>query len=184
MSITIFRPSACSCRIASTVVALIGSATPSRPAGCAVDGHEHHRLAVGAQRLGALGKASVDVQLLQQGEIAERHGVAVHGARHALAADSLEVGRFQQVHASRRGPRHDRRRQRDARCRARGSRPGAARWPHPGRAEGRPPPVSVCPRSACPVLSTTSVSTLRSTSIASAFLNSTPTLAPFAGRRP
>ena len=37
-----------------------------------------------------------------------------------------------------------------------------------------PTPVSACPRVSVPVLSTTSVSTLRSTSMASAFLKSTP----------
>ena len=42
-----------SARIASGVVGLIGSATPSRPSNLAVDDDEHDRLAVGAQRLGA-----------------------------------------------------------------------------------------------------------------------------------
>ena len=38
------------------VLSLIGSATPTRPAGSTVDRHEHHGLALATQRLGAFGE--------------------------------------------------------------------------------------------------------------------------------
>ena len=81
-------------------------------------------------------------------------------------------------HAALDGALHDRRGQRDARCRARASRPAAAARSPADRRRRRPTTSFGFPSVSVPVLSTTSVSTLRSTSIASAFLNRTPTVAP------
>ena len=67
----------------------------------------------------------------------------------------------------------------DARCRARGWRRAQHVSSSVNRGRLRPSRDAAFPSVSVPVLSTTSVSTLRSTSIASAFRNRTPIVAPF-----
>ena len=180
VSITMRSPSACSSRIASAVVSLIGSATPSRPADLAVDDHEHHRLAVARAAARRDRRAR---RHRRRARRAARDCRARRGGRrraaHALAGDRLRTRSPPATVDAARSPRRRRsRRPADARWRARGSRRAAA-----APVSSKSPAVTTetscgLPSVSVPVLSTTSVSTLRSTSIASAFRNSTPAVAP------
>ena len=115
---------------ASGVVALIGSATPSRPAGAAVDGDEHDRLPVARaapRRASASAPTSTPSSLEQRG-VAERDargrrrapttplpGARLRSRRRAASATPRSCA------PPRRSPPRA-----DARCRARGSRRAAA----------------------------------------------------------
>ena len=148
---------------ASGVEALIGSATPSRPGGCAVDGDEHHRLAVAraAPRPRAARAPGSTPSVVQQRAIAERDRAAVDRARRRpCPVTRLEIRRRRRARSSAaRAPRDDRGGQRvlAAALEARGQPQqlglvDAAAGDRPSTSRGLPS-VSV------PVLSTTSVST-------------------------
>ena len=180
VSMTTRMPVARSARSASGVEALIGSATPSRPGRLAVHRDEHHGLPLAPQRLGLRRRdrpgSTPSVSRSSAFPSATRR--PSDPARHALPRDRLEVRRLARARARARARRRRWRRRADARSPARGSPPGAAaRASSCGRrattaASRGLPSVSV------PVLSTTSVSTFSSISSASAFLMSTPAVAP------
>ncbi len=94
------------------MVSLIGSATPTRPADLAVHRHEHHRLPLGAQLLGAIRQISRgNAQLLEQFPVAEGDPFAVHLARHALTRYRGEILRLDEGDAPLLRSFDDRRRQ-------------------------------------------------------------------------
>ena len=134
----------------------------------------------GAPRPALARSLGVDAELVQEPRIAERHRPAVRPCRVTpLPVMELKV-RGQPTSSSPAPARRRRwRRPADARCRARGS---AARRKQPGLVElpvGRSTDTSRgLPSVSVPVLSTTSVSTFSRTSSASAFLMSTPAVAP------
>ena len=59
-----------------------------------IDGNEHRRLAIRAERVGPrLGFAGLEPEIPHHRRIAERHVASVDGAAHALAGDRFEIGR-------------------------------------------------------------------------------------------
>ena len=177
------KPSACSASIASAVVGLIGSATPTSAGERAVDREQvHDRLALATQ---ARRRAPRRIRPTcrrrsHHGRVAEHDAAAVDRRLECPcpAPPRKSSTRRQRRAAARVRPRRSPRRA-DARSTARAPPRAAARrlrrsrrtHDHRRRASARPS-VSV------PVLSTTSVSTRSRRSSASAFLTSTPAVAP------
>ena len=94
----------------------------------AVDGEEHHRLAVFAHRLGAGGeRRGIDAGALHQPLIAEQHLFAVDAAFDALAGDRGEALGLDQLEPALLCAKQDRLRRADARCRLRSRRRISAR---------------------------------------------------------
>ena len=161
---------------------LIGSATPSSPASRAVDGDEHHRLALAraALRRAARARRDVDAELREERAVADARRAARRPAPTTpwpvIDSKPLRSRDGEAALPPRRGtiaaasgcslPRSSARGERGA-ARSRRSPRAATMLASSGR-----PSVSV------PVLSTTSVSTWRSASIASASRKSTPAPRP------
>ena len=152
---------------ACVVLDRIGDAEHARRA-VAVDGDEHHRLALGAQAVGALATAASrrDASRPSSSASCRRHALAVDRAAHALAGDGLEVA-YRRERAT---PRASRARddRRASGCSLPRSRLGGQRSsvvPRRTPASARTVTSRGLPSVSVPVLSTTSVSTLRSTSM-------------------
>ena len=95
------RPVSCRARIASTVVALTGSADRNESGGRSIDGDEHRRLAFGAHGVGLPSEAvDADAKVSHHGSIAERHLPALHGTTDALASDRLELSVCRTYHGT------------------------------------------------------------------------------------
>ena len=167
-------------------VALIGSATPSRPATAPSTATNITVCALAAQRLGALARARRRRRRAPPAARGCPSATSWPSTRPATplpVSESKSLGRARAPAPRSRGAGDDRRGQRMlAAALEAGREPQQlGRRPKPSaRLDARR--ASACPRSSVPVLSTTSVSTSRSTSIASAFRNSTPAVAPRAGR--
>ena len=135
------------------VVGLIGSATPIRPAGAAVDGDEHHRLRRRARSASAraVSAAGVDAELLAAARrCRSRRGGPRRMPIDALAGDRLESRATVGSATPRsRAPRDDRGGQRMlADLLEAGGQPQQRRLVEAGERR-RPSPASACPRSAC-----------------------------------
>ena len=153
-----------------------------RPASRAVDGDEHRRGAVAPQRLGLRSASAGDAtpSSVQKRGVAERDAAAIDPCRRRPCRSTrLEVRRPPAASSSRScARRDDGGAPADARCRAPGSRPGAAARPRRSPRAATIATSRGLPSVSVPVLSTTSVSTFSSRSSASAFLISTPACAP------
>ena len=183
VSITTRSPSACSALIASAVVALIGSATPTSPAATPstatnITVSPLRRSVVGARRQ----RPAVDAELVEQRGVADRRpcGRRRRRRRPCPVTDRKSATATSRDAASLRAA-DDRRRERMLAAPARGSRPGAAARLVDAGLRRRPSSAPACLRSSVPVLSTTSVSTCSSTSSASALRISTPSFGAAAG---
>ncbi len=160
--------------------ALIGIGHADQTGNPAVDGHEHHRLPLTAQRSRACcsNPSSGTSRSSRRRWLPRATLPPVHASGHALARHRPELldRRRGSGHAARPRPRW--RRPADARCRARGSRPAVGSRLRTTRSAAITDVSAGFPSVRVPVLSTTSVSTFSSVSSASAFLTRTPAVAP------
>ena len=98
-------------RLRSAFFDRIGDTDQAR--GLAVDGHEHHRLPVGAKCLGAFEKVrGIHAEALHQRTIAQRDLAPVDASLDALAGHGVEVRSDGQLDSARLCALHDRGRER------------------------------------------------------------------------
>ena len=99
--------------MASAVVALIGSATPRRPATLPSTRDEHDRLPIGAECFRARSeRAGIDSELGEERRVPERHRAPLDPALHALARDGANDSAAAESTSPLLGAAHDGRGQR------------------------------------------------------------------------
>lgn len=91
---------------------LHGIRNANQACGFAIDGHEHHRLAISAHVFGARRECpGRNAQRFEKRQIAKRHTPPRHRARHAFASDRIEAFCGMQGNTTILRTRNDRRRQ-------------------------------------------------------------------------